>query len=70
MKSEETTFGVRRESQFNSFTYHKVQSSMFKVQCNEKDIIHIHAFGNGAEHHGTASGSQKAGSAKGTTVEC
>ena len=42
---------------------------MFKVQCNEKDIIHIHAFGNGAEHHGTASGSQKAGSAKGTTVE-
>ena len=20
---------------------------MFKVQCNEKDIIHIHAFGNG-----------------------
>ena len=43
---------------------------MFKVQCNEKDIIHILAFGNGAEHHGTASGSQKAGSAKGTTVEC
>ena len=26
---------------------------MFKVQCNEKDIIHIHAFGNGAEHHVT-----------------
>ena len=63
MKSEETTFKVESSML-------KVQSSKFKVQCNEKDIIHIHAFGNGAEHHGTASGSQKAGSAKGTTVEC
>lgn len=57
-------------SMISNMSNHKVQSSMFKVQCNEKDIIHIHAFGNGAEHHGTASGSQKAGSAKGTTVEC
>ena len=32
VKSEETTFGDRRESQFNSFANHKVQSSNLKVQ--------------------------------------
>ena len=32
VKSEETMFGARRESQFYCFTYHKVQNSKFKVQ--------------------------------------
>ena len=32
VKSEETMFGDRRESQFYCFTYHKVQNSKFKVQ--------------------------------------
>ena len=35
VKSEETAFGGRRESQFNSLTNHKVQSSNLKVQSNE-----------------------------------
>ena len=35
VKSEETAFGGRRESQFNSLTNHKVPSSKFKVQSNE-----------------------------------
>ena len=35
VKSEETEFGGRRESQFNCLTNHKVLSSNFKVQSNE-----------------------------------
>ena len=35
VKSEETAFGGRIESQFNSLTNHKVQSSNLKVQSNE-----------------------------------
>ena len=36
VKSEETAFGGRRESQFNGFTNHKVPSSNLKVQSNHK----------------------------------
>ena len=35
VKSEETAFGGRRESQFNCLANHKVQSSKFKVQSKE-----------------------------------
>ena len=35
MKSEETAFGGRRESQFNSLSNHKVQSSNLKVQSKK-----------------------------------
>ena len=35
VKSEETAFGGRRESQINSLSNHKVQSSNLKVQSNE-----------------------------------
>ena len=35
VKSEETAFGDRRESQINSLSNHKVQSSNLKVQSNE-----------------------------------
>ena len=35
VKSEETAFGGRRESQFNGLANHKVQSSKFKVQSKE-----------------------------------
>ena len=35
VKSEETEFGGRRESQFNCLTNHKVPSSNLKVQSNE-----------------------------------
>ena len=36
VKSEETAFGGRRESQFNCLANHKVQSSKFKVQSKER----------------------------------
>ena len=36
VKSEETEFGGRRESQFNSLANHKVQSSNLKVPSNHK----------------------------------
>ena len=39
MKSEETAFGGRRESQFNSITNHKVQSSKFKAQSSKFKVI-------------------------------
>ena len=35
VKSEETAFGGRRESQFNCLANHKVQTSKFKVQSKE-----------------------------------
>ena len=35
VKSEETAFGGRRESQFNGLANHKVQSSKFQVQSKE-----------------------------------
>ena len=39
VKSEETMFGVRRESQFYCFTYHKVQSSKnMKYQYTVKGV--------------------------------
>ena len=45
-----------KSEEFKCFANHKVQSSNFKVQNNEKDIVHIHALGNGAGHRGTTSG--------------
>ena len=39
VKSEETTFGDRRESQFDSIADHKVQSSNLKVQSKEVQSI-------------------------------
>ena len=44
VKSEETAFGGRRESQFNSLTNHKVQSSNLKVQSKEVQSNELPAF--------------------------
>ena len=44
MKSEETAFGGRRESQFNCLANHKVQSSKFKVQSKEVQSKELPAF--------------------------
>lgn len=44
MNSEETTFGGRRESQFNSLANHKVPSSKFKVQSKEVQSNELPAF--------------------------
>ena len=44
VKSEETAFGGRRESQFNCLANHKVQSSKFKVQSKEVQSKELPAF--------------------------
>ncbi len=44
VKSEETAFGGRRESQFNCLANHKVQSSKFQVQSKEVQSKELPAF--------------------------
>ena len=44
VKSEETAFGGRRESQFNCLANHKVQSSKFQVQSKEVQSNEIPSF--------------------------
>ena len=44
VKSEETAFGGRRESQFNGLANHKVPSSKFKVLSNEVQSKELPAF--------------------------
>ena len=44
VKSEETAFGGRRESQSNGLANHKVPSSKFKVQSNEVQSKELPAF--------------------------
>jgi hypothetical protein len=51
VNSEETTFGGRRESQFNSFTIHKVQNLKFKVNKMNPETEFREGLDELAEHY-------------------